>query len=323
MVDTQYAKRFCSMDPIGQFSGQKLLITGANGFLGHHLSRRVCESGAEVHAVARNLPTDRDTYLRWWEGDVSDLTTVKRLFINIQPDIVFHLTSHGVGAPDFQLVFPTLSSDFLATINVLTAATQHGCPRVVVTASLEEPQPGSEEITPSSPYAAAKWASGAYARMFHRLYGTPVVIVRPFMTYGPGQRSHKIIPQVTLDLLRGRSPRLSSGRREVDWVYVDDVIDGFLAAAQQENVEGSTIDLGSGILVSIREVVMQLATLIDANIEPSFGALPDRPFEKIRAADVEFAYAKLRWSAETTLESGLAQTVEWYRAHLNAFLEKK
>jgi nucleoside-diphosphate-sugar epimerase len=143
------------------------------------------------------------------------------------------------------------------------------------------------------------------------------------MTYGPGQRPHKLIPYIVLDLLRGCSPRLSSGRRKVDWVYVDDVIDGFLAAARRENIEGDTIDLGSGVLVSIREIVMQLTTLVNVGIEPRFGALPDRPFEKIRVADVESAYVKLRWRAETTLESGLAQTVEWYRVYGNAFSGKK
>ena len=100
----------------------------------------------------------------------------------------------------------------------------------------------------SSPYAAAKWAAAGYGRMFHSLYDTPVVILRPFMTYGPGQASTKLIPAVTLALLRASGPRLSSGRHRSDWVYISDVIEGFVAAATVPGIEGKTIDLGSGTL---------------------------------------------------------------------------
>ena len=85
--------------------------------------------------------------------------------------------------------------------------------------------------TPHSPYAAAKWAASGYGRMFHELYGAPVVILRPFMTYGPGQAPSKLIPAVTLSLLRGERPKLSSGKARADWVYIGDVIEGFIAAA--------------------------------------------------------------------------------------------
>jgi nucleoside-diphosphate-sugar epimerase len=306
-----------SMELADQFSGQKVFITGASGFLGRHLCRRLYTSGAEVHAIARRIPDDCDTDLHWWKGDVGDLNTVQSLIEAIRADVIFHLTSHGIGAPDLKFVLPTLYSDLLATVNVLTVAAQQGCSRMIVTASLEEPQPDSSEITPPSPYAAAKWASSAYARMFHRLYHTPVVIVRPFMTYGPGQRVHKIIPYVTLELLQGRTPKLSSGRREIDWIYVDDVIDGLLAAAQKRDVEGDTIDLGSGTLVPVQEVVMRLTALVDSRLEPYFGAFADRPFEQVRVADTDYAYAKLGWRSVTPLAQGLARTVDWYREQLS------
>jgi nucleoside-diphosphate-sugar epimerase len=88
--------------------------------------------------------------------------------------------------------------------------------------------------------------------MFYKLYGLPVVMVRPFMTYGPGQDEHKLIPYVILSLLKGEAPRLSSGEQQFDWIYVDDVTDGFVAAAQADNTESHTVDLGSGRLVSVR-----------------------------------------------------------------------
>jgi UDP-glucose 4-epimerase len=121
------------------------------------------------------------------------------------------------------------------------------------------------------------------------------------MTYGPGQRVQKIIPYVTLELLQGRAPKLSSGRRQVDWVYIDDVIEGLLAAVQAHDVEGYTIDLGSGSLLSIQAVVKQLIVLVGSHVEPIFGGLPDRPFEQVRVADTAYSHAKLHWRPVTSL----------------------
>ena len=308
------------MDFTSQLSGQRVLITGASGFLGRHLCYRLRSSGADIHAVVRNPPLDYGPCPRWWKGDVSDIETVRQLFAAVTPQFVFHMTSHGVGAPDLQFVLPALQSDLLATINILTVATQYSCSRVIVTGSLEEPQPGSEEITPSSPYAAAKWASSAYARMFYRLYGTPVVLVRPFMTYGPGQREHKLIPYVTLELLQGHAPKLSSGHRLVDWIYVDDVIEGMLAAIHKGGIDGCTIDLGSGTLIPIHEVVKHIVTIVGTTINPCFGAVPERPFEKVRVADTNYAYNKLGWRVATPLKQGLTQTVQWYKEQLQCSL---
>lgn len=127
---------------------------------------------------------------------------------------------------------------------------------------------------------------------------------------------HKLIPYVTLALLQGQAPNLSSGTCGVDWIYVDDVMDGMLAASVKPGIEGATIDLGSGVLVPIREVVLQLAEIIGTKVAPRFGAVPDRPMEKVRIANIADAYEKLGWKPRTSLRAGLKQTVEWYRKEL-------
>src|SRR5262245_17053499 len=163
---------------------------------------------------------------------------------------------------------------------------------------------------PSSPYAAAKWASSAYARMFHSLYAVPAVIVRPFMTYGPDQAPTKLIPSVIRSLLAGEPPKLSSGRFRADWIYVSDVIDGFIAAVTTPGVEGQTFDLGTGSLHSVRSVVEKLAAIIGNSVEPQFAALPDRPHEREWVANAQAA-ARLGWRPTTSLEEGLSLTVNW------------
>lgn len=299
------------MNSFEQFSDQRILVTGASGFLGSHLCDRLCR-GAEVHAVSRTLRTTENG-LQWWQGDLSDIATVRSLLCTIKPEVIFHLSGNVTGARNLDLVLSTFDSLLITTVNLLTVAAEIKCRRIVLIGSLEEPEPGHTDAAPSSPYAAAKWACSAYGRMFHELYQVPVVIVRPFMTYGSGQDMRKIIPSVTLSLLQGQAPKLSSGQRQVDWIYVDDVIDGLLAAAQVSNVEGCTFDLGSGILIPIRAVVQQLVNLVGSGVEPLFGALPDRPLEQVRVANTDYSYAKLGWQPVTSLEKGLELTVDWYR----------
>jgi nucleoside-diphosphate-sugar epimerase len=231
----------------------------------------------------------------------------------VRPNTVFHLAGYVRGARDLEHVLPAFSGNLVTTVNLLTVATDMGARRIVLAGSMEEP--AEEGDHPSSPYAAAKWAAGGYARMFFALYQTPVVVARLFMTYGPGQEDRrKLIPYVTTSLLDGEAPRLSSGRREVDWIYVSDVVEGLLAVAAVPHLEGAAVDLGSGALVPIRTVVRKLVALVGAPVEPLFGALPERPLERVRAAERAATEARLGWRPVVDLDEGLRRTVEWYRS---------
>jgi UDP-glucose 4-epimerase len=301
-------------------AAHRVLVTGASGFLGTHLRRRLRASGAEVHGVSRRTPSGDAEAISWECADLTDEAAVRSILQRVRPDIVFHLSGHGGGAPDLHNVLPTFRSDLMTTVNVLTFATELRVSRIVLAASLEEPSPQDADVPPASPYAAAKWSSSMYSRMFHLLYGTPVATVRPFMTYGPGQQPHKLVPYVILSLLQSEAPKLSSGQRGVDWIYVEDVIDGMLAAALAPGVEGVCFDLGSGELVSIKHVVQVLVRLVGNGVQPQFGALPDRPAERVRAASLTEPAAALGWLPHTRLEEGLRRTVDWYRKALTRSL---
>ena len=297
-------------------AGRRVVITGASGFLGSHLRGRLQRIGAEVHGVSRThrrAAAADEPATCWWQADTSDLVQVEKLFQETRPNVIFHLSGLSSAAPGIEMVLPTFQSLLGSAVNVMTVASHLADCRVVLAASLTEPSPGQAEPTPSSPYAAAKWAAGTYARMFHRLYGLPVVMVRPFMTYGPYQDRRKIIPYMTLSLLGGTAPELSSGTQQFDWIYVDDVTDGFIAAAVSSNLEGSTIDLGSGSAMSVREIADRLVQLLDTPLRPVFGARENRPLELVRTANLEEAFAKLRWRPTVSLDEGLRRTVEWYR----------
>jgi UDP-glucose 4-epimerase len=293
-------------------AGSRALVTGAAGFIGSALCRRLRQSGAEVHGVSRRY---RDgAGVRWWAADLADLGATRRILQQVNPDVVFHLASHVSGNRSLDTVLPTVHDNLLTTVNLLVAAAERGGPRVVLAGSMEECEPDESDPVPGSPYAAAKMAASTYVRMFHALYSLSVVNLRVFMVYGPGQWDRtKLVPYVINALLLGDQPKLSSGKRGVDWIYVDDVVDAFVVAAQAEKAEGQTMDVGSGKLVTIRELVEDLAALIGGSEEPLFGALPDRPLEHNRVANVIRTHDVIGWQPSTPLREGLTSTVQWFR----------
>jgi nucleoside-diphosphate-sugar epimerase len=297
-----------------KLSNRKILVTGASGFIGAHLCQRLNEIGAEVHGISRNIDSDTIIGVHKWQGDLADFAVTRNLLIKIKPDIIFHLASHVAGKRDAELVLSTFQSNLASTVNLLSASTEIQCHRIVSVGSMEEPEQSDTNAIPCSPYAAAKWASSGYVRMFHALYNTPVVIARVFMVYGPGQGDYsKLVPNTILSLLRQEPPKLTSGNRQVDWIYVTDVVEGLIKMAYAEGIEGCTIDLGTGVLVTIKNLVQQLVSIMATNVQPIFGFLPERPLEQVRIANVERTHTQIGWKPTTSLKKGLQCTIDWYK----------
>jgi UDP-glucose 4-epimerase len=302
---------------MNSLSGQRLLVTGGSGFVGARLCRRALGQGAIVHAVSRQ-PQSASDGLRWERVDLTDHGAVRDLLLALRPDVVVHLASEVSGSRDRDLVLPMMQANLVAAVNVMLASADAECRRVVLAGSMEEPDLGDPGAVAQSPYAVAKWATLAYARLFHALYELPVVHLRVFMVYGPGQRDlRKLVPYVTVSLLRGRAPKLTSGAREVDWIYVDDVVDAFLMAAAAPGLEGASLDIGSGELITARALVVRLSEVVGGDVEPEFGAIADRQLERVRVADPTTAAQAMGWRPRTPLDEGLERTVEFYRSHLD------
>lgn len=311
----------------------RVLITGASGFIGTALCRRLITSGVEVHGVSRSPTARADaqnrwrpvsgdmgpgvqvSHVNWWNADLIELETVRGLTRAIRPDVIFHLASLVTGSRNLEMVLPIFQSNFLTAFNLLISTAENSAGRIILAGSFEEPNDVGS--VPCSPYAAAKWSASGYARMFQVLYQVPVVNAKIFMVYGPGQADHaKLIPYVITSLLRAEAPKLSSGLRLVDWIYVDDVVEGLIKCAQTPGIEGRTVELGSGELHSIREIVEKLVDLVPCGVDPLFGAFSDRPLERIQKADLAGSHELIRWQPSTPLETGLTRTVEWYKESL-------
>jgi UDP-glucose 4-epimerase len=299
--------------------GETVLVTGATGFLGSHLLRRLSAEGINAHGTFRRERPRAEYTAQWWQVDLTEADEVRAVFETVQPDVVFNMAGFATGAPDLRLVEPTYRANLTTTVNLLTAASAGGCRRLFLTASLTEPDQRDAQAIPGSPYAASKWAAGGYARMFHALYGLPVVSLRIFMAYGPAQRElKKLVPHATIALLQGEAPELTNGRVEMDWIYIDDVVEACLAAADAEGIEGQTLDIGSGRLFSVRDVVERLVSITGSPARGLFGALEDRPSPPVRMADTGSVSQMIGWEPAVDLDEGLQRTVRWYREQLEA-----
>jgi nucleoside-diphosphate-sugar epimerase len=298
--------------------GKTVLVTGASGFLGGHLVASLTREGAQVHAVSRSVAAPQVGEVRWWQGDLRDLEWLQQLTVAIQPDVIYGLATSGQGGQNREAVLPTFENDLRTTINTLLAAQQCACGLVVLAASLEEPMFDGRPVVIATPYAAAKTAATFYASLFSQVFGVPVAVLRLFMSYGPGQRPQKLIPYTITSMLKGETPRLSSGVRPVDWVYVEDAISAFMRAAVVPEAVGTIIELGSGEMVSVRSVVELIHDLLPGSPNPEFSATRDRVLEQVRHAETEPALRILGWKATTPLSAGLAQTIQWYKHELTS-----
>jgi UDP-glucose 4-epimerase len=299
----------------------RVFITGGTGFIGSRLCHVLCRSGAEAHVSSRRTGSPPEPAARLWQVDLCDFTQTRSVLNTVRPKTIFHLAGVTSAQRSLALVQGTLNDNLVATVNLLHAAAEAGCERVVLAGSLEEPD--DLGATATSPYAVSKSCGHAYARMFRSAFGLNYTNARIFMVYGPAQReTHKLVPYVTLSLLRGEPPKLSSGVREVDWIFVDDVVDGLIACAASPSAGGETLDVGSGRLTTVKEVVNKLAGLIDPCLPLEFSAMADRENEQVRRADVTRTYSITGWKPSVSLEVGLEKTVSWYRNHMERTIAK-
>ncbi len=295
--------------------GARVLVTGATGLIGRTVLALLDDS-VQVFAVCRGARASNDK-TTWLRGDLAHSGSAREIIRTVKPHIVIHLAGAVQGERKLDAVGPTLMTNLVGTVELLEAATRADVSRIVVSGSLlEEPVSGDAFPIPPSPYGASRWASSAYARMFHALFDTPVTILRPSYAYGPGQDGTKLLPHVITTLLQGKGPELASGERQIDFIFAEDVGRAFVAAAVAPGVHGETIDIGTGEVTRVRDVVAAVVDLLGPDAPQAvFGVVPNRPLEQEIHVNPEIAARLLGWRASISLEEGLRRTVAWHRDH--------
>jgi len=301
----------------------RVLVTGATGFIGSHLAERLVAEEAEVTlavepgASKANVTNILDK-VRVHEVDLRDGQRVRELMRECQPSKVYHLAAVGVTDPG---VDPRLAVqvNVIGTLNLLEALSETECDCFVNTGTCYEyghnipPMREDQMPDPINAYAASKSAAWLFCNMYHRTLGYPVVTVRPFTVYGPRQSGRALIPQVILHALQGEDFPMTGGEQGRDWIYVDDVVEGYIRASLAEAAVGQAINLCTGKEHTVREVVEKVLELMGNPIQPLIGALPYRRGEIWHlVGDNARARELLGWEPRVTLEEGLRRTISWY-----------
>ena len=310
-------------------TGVPVLVTGATGFLGSHLTARLIEEGATVHALTsavssvypqRLLPL-RDR-LTLHEGSLADRSAMDAVVAAARPRLVFHLGAYTHVGKSWQRVDECVQVNVQGTVNLLQALAPYGVEKLVYTGTSEiygdvdVPFVEDGPVNPISPYSVSKYAGERYCRMFHQGKDWPIVMVRPFNAYGPAQSPDRVIPEIIVRALRGQPLRMTQGRQTREFNYASDLAAGFLAAGLRGE-PGRLYNLGCGQEVSMADLATTVLRLMGDPIEAQLGALPDRPTEIWRMyADATRARTELGWAPEVSLEEGLRRTIEWYTTEL-------
>lgn len=296
------------------WTDKSVLVTGASGFIGRAICEKLIAMGGQVHGISRSPVDNEHPAYTHWCADLTLPEEVDHVVEQAAPSYLLHLASRVTGSRELGCVRDTFSANLTSTVNLLIATQQRGIQKCVLAGSLEEPPCDEINPVPASPYAASKWASSGYARMFHALYGTRVAVARIFMVYGPGQNDvRKLIPYVCLASANSENPKLMSGGRPVDWIYIDDLVAGLLAMLQGGPEDGGYVELGTGRLTTTGEVAKSLCQLSGNGVTPELGALADRAMEQVRCADLDRTRAQIGWQPRVSLAQGLRTTYEWYK----------
>lgn len=322
-----------------RFGDKTVVVTGAGGFIGSALVERLVADGAHVRAMLRYTSRGRrgwlddlpDPVMREVDitlGDVRDVDAVREVARGAHA--IFHLAAL-IGIPySYEHPQEVIDTNIIGTSNVLLAAKELATlERVVLTSTSEVygsalriPIDEQHPLQAQSPYSATKIAADALGLSFHRSFGMPVTIVRPFNAYGPRQSARAVIPTIISQALAGMTLKLGTLETTRDFTFVEDTAKGFIAVAASDAAVGEVVNIGSGSEVSIRDVVAKIGEIVGRDLDVAADELRMRP-EKSEVsrlhADSSKAQKLAGWRAEVSLDEGLRRTSEWIQAHLDEY----
>ncbi len=318
-------------------TAKKVLVTGAGGFIGSHLTERLTKLGYDVRAFVRYNShsnwgwLEKSPYLKKIEiyaGDIRDYDSVRKAMQGCKE--VFHLAAL-IGIPySYDSPLAYIKTNIEGTYNILENARWACLENVVITSTSETygtaqfvPITEKHPLVGQSPYAASKIAADQLALSYWLSFQLPVKIVRPFNTYGPRQSSRAIIPTIISQILSGNTIlNLGNITPTRDLTFVNDTVDGFINIAQTGKLSGEVTNIGNGAEISVKDLALEIARI--CNVKIKFQTSPER--KRPALSEVQRLYCdnskirkKTKWRPQYSLEQGLRETIEWIKQHIDSY----
>jgi len=306
---------------------KRVLITGAAGFIGSHLTRRLVREGARVHILLRKKGAawriaDLLELVTVWEADLTDFASLQQRLSGFPAQVIFHLAGHVDVGRSWDPVEPLIKNNIIGTVNLLMALKDAGFESFVYPGTSEEygnaapPLCETQRESPISPYSFSKLSAAAFCQMAAKTFDLPITVLRLFPTYGPAQQGSMLIPAAIREFLAGREFRMTHGEQRRDFMYVDDAVEAFLRIAAGEKAAGEVFNVGSGMPRKVRDVIDIITQYIGTECRVLRGAIPCRKGE---GDECYSNNQKIRectgWAPTVSLEEGLRITVAWYKKY--------
>ena len=320
-----------------ELKDKTVLITGADGFIGSHLTQRLLEEGCKVRAFVYynsfnswgwidTFPKELKNRLEIFAGDIRDPNGVRTAMQGV--DVVFHLAALIAIPFSYHSPDSYVDTNVKGTLNVVQAARDLNTKRVLVTSTSEVygtaqyvPIDERHPRQPQSPYSASKIGADCIAESFYRSFNLPITIVRPFNTFGPRQSARAVIPTIITQLLNGASSlKLGDLTPTRDLLYVKDTVEGFVAIAKCDELVGHDVNIATQSEISVGDLARKLVSQIGSSITIEEDQQRLRP-EKSEVFRLFGSNQKLMqytdWKPKYTLDAGLKETIEWFRQPQN------
>jgi nucleoside-diphosphate-sugar epimerase len=313
-------------------STKSFLLTGATGFIGSGLLRRLVAAGARPHIIIRKNARlwrikDILSRVKCHVGDIMDAKDVAAAFKQARPDIIYHLAANGAYAsqddPDRMV-----GTNVVGGWNLLKAASAVKCELFVNTGSSSEyglktgPMKESDVLEPGSYYAATKCAMTWLCAQAARQGKMAIVTLRPFSVYGPYEEPSRLVPKLMEAFYKGGSIDLVHAKTARDFVYIDDMLDAYLNIEVLKKNSGQVFNIGTGKQTTVKKIVEVAQQVTGKSADLLWGAMPSRSWDTTRwVADSTKAKRRLGWVAKTPLDEGLRQTWQWYCKNHSVYLQ--
>jgi NAD dependent epimerase/dehydratase len=318
------------------WSGRRVLVTGAGGFIGSHLTERLAELGADVRALV-----EYNSLGSWgWLDESSARSDIEVVLGDVRDrdstvaaasgrEIVFHLAALIAIPWSYDAPAAYVETNVVGTLNVLRAAQLAGVELLVHTSTSEVygtaryvPIDETHPLQGQSPYAASKIGADKIAESFHLSFGLPVATLRPFNTYGPRQSARAVIPTILTQLLAGEAIALGNLTPTRDFTYVTDTVEAFVKVVDAEQVVGRVLNVGSGREIAIGDLAERIEALVEKRAPIDLDPARVRPtgseVERL-CANAEEARRLLDWEPLVSLDEGLATTASWIGRNLERY----